>query len=207
MNYYFNTYYVNFAISTEYSLYAYFKPSCKEISSKLANEVVCYGERRLNQEQYWQTEYWKHFYEKNYNLIGCNEMLKKVQTIDSNDIILTGAGLSKAAGIPTQVELEEGLFLHDIEKLYLHCTQNPIYLIKKFRLFYLCLSYANPTKAHYAIKRIWNQTNCVVITENLDLLHEKTGTNVVRAQCASEFLANMKPNRRSEEHTSELQSH
>lgn len=180
MKYYFNTYYINFAISTEYSLYVKFKESCKEIAPQLKGKIVHYGDYECFNIKNFEVEYWREYKENNSEYINYHSMKRLIDKIDGDDVIFTGAGLSREAGIPTQKELESKLYLDNIEKLYIYCIQRPRELINKFRFFYLRLGIGQPTRAHLKIKEIYDKTNCTVITENIDLLHEKTKLKVIR---------------------------
>ncbi len=98
-------------------------------------------------------------------------------------LVYTGAGISKAAGVWLMDELEESLGLGrenwieesscEIEKLILRC--------KEFTR--LCLE-SEPTVAHHALAKGVKEGLFELATENLDLLHEKSGVDPVRIDAA-----------------------
>lgn len=127
--------------------------------------------------------------------ISAQDLVEELRTFDNNDLIYTGAGISKKAGIPVQKELESLLYLDDEERLYKTAICNPSLLISKFRFFVLRMTVAKPTESHYHINRIVTSKKCRLVTENLDFLHEKAGTFATHVFKRYDEVAALKPNR------------
>lgn len=106
------------------------------------------------------------------------ELVKKIKE-SSCFLIYTGAGLSKAAGIPTLFDFE-AFFGLDQENWLDRVQKNPeslLALVQEFR--HRCL-FSAPTKAHQYILHLLQAKEAVLFTENLDVLHEKTGATPYR---------------------------
>jgi len=179
MKYYFSTEYVNMAISTNGSMYVVFKKNCEGYYKELANKEFSFGQCDCFDLMHFSVDYWKEYKTSLVIPMECYKVRGLIKKIGENDIVLTGAGLSRSAGIPTQTELENQLYLNNPRKLYESCMINPNDIIKRLRFFYCRLSVAKPTAAHYKIKSLYERVKFTVATENLDLLHEKTGVNAV----------------------------
>lgn len=103
--------------------------------------------------------------------------------MDENTIIfITGAGISAPSGIPT-FRSEDGLWnQYPIDNV---ATQhalhnNPKYVIEFWDKIRSQMFDATPNQAHLAITRLQERYNVVVITQNIDDLHERAGnTNVI----------------------------
>jgi NAD-dependent SIR2 family protein deacetylase len=92
-------------------------------------------------------------------------------------IFYTGAGISSQI-VPTMPQLMQRLgfsqqdkFIEVIDK----ALKNPDTLIQVMEEFYNACLYGKPTQAHIALKSILFQKNWGLITENLDLLHQRSG--------------------------------
>ena len=95
-------------------------------------------------------------------------------------LFFTGAGLSRDAGIWGSAELWKQLQLDDIARLCWYCVSKPDELIGRFKMFTWQMLLAKPTKAHEALALIVRQYKRIVVTENLDRLHELTGITPYR---------------------------
>ncbi len=96
-------------------------------------------------------------------------------------IILTGAGISAESGLAT---------FRDNNGLWNNCSVEEVASIEGFRRnpervrgFYNELKeiskIAKPNRAHFAIVKLQEKFRVVVITQNIDALHEKAGTEEV----------------------------
>jgi NAD-dependent deacetylase len=117
-------------------------------------------------------------------LILKNQIPIKIKTIrnladiiqSKRVIFYTGAGISSGA-VPTMNELLKSL--GDKNRLIINVRKNPRKYIKIFDDFFKKCEEAEPTKAHLALHSIISKTGALLITENVDLLHQKSGDNPV----------------------------
>lgn len=102
-------------------------------------------------------------------------LLKKVK--NKHVVFYTGAGIS-AKTVPTMdilvhnLQIRKGESMLPILKKAMQNPQAPLNFMDEFNK--KCLN-AQPTQAHYAIKKIVKAKNWGLLTENLDKLHQKTG--------------------------------
>lgn len=83
-------------------------------------------------------------------------------------VAFTGAGISRASGIPTFVEMPG---IRDyLTRDYFRCEPEKFY--GNLRQLYLLIQQAEPNQAHLALARL----EIPVITMNIDGLHRKAGT-------------------------------
>ncbi|EGR2229320.1 Sir2 family NAD-dependent protein deacetylase [Vibrio parahaemolyticus] len=98
-------------------------------------------------------------------------------------VVFTGAGISLAAGIPTFRFGEDALWAnHKVSEVATASAlrKNPEAVISFFNDRKADILQAEPTQAHIAIANLEEKYEVVVITTNLDNLHEKAGsTNVI----------------------------
>ncbi len=100
---------------------------------------------------------------------------------NNNFIFYTGAGLS-ATKVPTLLELEQSLCLDKgITKLIKQIKKDSNQINEAFATFCKKAQNSSPTRAHKSIAKIAQSKPCAIITENLDLLHEKTGIKTIYA--------------------------
>ena len=96
-----------------------------------------------------------------------------------NNIIYSGAGLSYGV-VPTMSDLQEQLGWEDPTKVdpvtaahkMIQQMENSAEVMGRF---YNSMLYGKPTKGHLAVKQLTQIDNVMLITENLDLLHQRTG--------------------------------
>lgn len=98
-------------------------------------------------------------------------------------VVFTGAGISLASGIPTFRFGEDALWAnHKVSEVATASAlkKNPEAVIAFFNDRKSEILHAEPTQAHTAIAKLEAKYEVVVITTNLDNLHEKAGsTNVI----------------------------
>ncbi len=121
--------------------------------------------------------------------------IQELCAFDNNDLLYTGAGLSRKAGIPTQAELENILYLNDEDRLCTIASSCPLKLLSSFRFFVLRMAISAPTETHYLINRIVADKKCRLVTENIDLLHEKSGASPMHIFKNYDEIASLRPNR------------
>lgn len=195
MKYYFSTEYINMAVSTKGDLYVLFKDTCKKISENLEGEIITYGNWTNFELSSRFINYWIKYETNSCIIIENDQMRNIIQSINYEDIILTGAGISRASGIPTQEEIEELLFLNNPVILYEKCRKKPKEIIGRLRAFCYKIITATPSKAHYMIKKIYIKSGAKILTENIDFLHEKTGISVIHIPKEIDVIENHKFNR------------
>ncbi len=102
-----------------------------------------------------------------------------------NVIFYTGAGISAAGKVVTMSDLESSLKLNPHNKMQLikEIFLNPKPVADTFEIF--CKSAINglPTSAHYALYEIAHHRNCCIVTENVDLLQQRTGCLPLHSHC------------------------
>ncbi len=95
-------------------------------------------------------------------------------------IFYTGAGISASAQVPTMKELIENLDLIQLKQKsssFIHNTFfKPLAFIKAFDAFCIKMITTAPTPAHHALHTIAQHIHTAILTENLDLLHQRAGS-------------------------------
>lgn len=125
--------------------------------------------------------------------IGCEELYHLLSDQTQKIVLYTGAGLSRAAGILTQEELIRLLWLEDIPTLCTHLLKNPFLIINRFKLAASSYRKITPTPAHWAIRRMLQQQNRILVSENVDTLHQQTGVVPLSPFRQEKLLAEIHP--------------
>jgi hypothetical protein len=95
---------------------------------------------------------------------------------NKNFIFYTGAGISAAGKVATMHDLEAGLKLGNGKKAFLkEAFLNPKAITMVFSTFCESALYRSPTPAHHALCEIAHYRNISILTENVDLLQQRTG--------------------------------
>jgi len=98
-----------------------------------------------------------------------------------NTVALTGAGISKSAGIPTFRDLDDGLWLDRENLRWAHrqtYDKDPQEWYVKFWQLYGTMRAARPTPAHYALRDMVEASVVhTVVTQNIDGLDLLAGTD------------------------------
>lgn len=92
-------------------------------------------------------------------------------------IFYTGAGISVAAGVAAGPQLAKTTGIRgdgSLESLR-NRMQNAEAILNCFKQFFAAAFTAQPTKAHTALAQLALTNKCQVLTENFDLLHERSG--------------------------------
>lgn len=108
--------------------------------------------------------------------ISSSELAQLIK--DKRVLWRTGAGISATANVPTMNELEESLGIYDNEvspSSLRKILKNPTTSADAFNHFCAQCRQAEPTAAHWALKDIVATTSAFLYSENVDLLHVKTG--------------------------------
>lgn len=114
-------------------------------------------------------------------IAGAAEVLRNSKTL----VVLTGAGISKESGIPTFRDAQEGLWAQfDPTELATPRAfqRNPKRVWDWYHHRRGLLADAQPNPGHYAIVELEHLLpHCVVVTQNIDGLHQKAGSQDVIA--------------------------
>ena len=98
-------------------------------------------------------------------------------------VFLTGAGISKESGIPTSRDAGDGLWENcNVQEVATHSAivRNPDLVYKFINELRNKYKDCTPNEAHKLIAELEKDYEVVVITQNIDTLHEQAGsTNVV----------------------------
>jgi len=99
-----------------------------------------------------------------------------------NIVVLTGAGISAESGLKTFRDsdgLWEGYNIADVATPEAW-EWNPVLVQNFYNLRRKSVLEAKPNEAHYALAKLEEKFNVIIITQNIDDLHERAGsTNVV----------------------------
>lgn len=110
-------------------------------------------------------------------------------------VILTGSGISSESGIPTFRATTDAMWEnYDVKSVCTHTAwqMNPEHVNKFYNMLRVKYKDCQPNEAHKLIKCLEDKYEVVVVTQNVDNLHEKAGsTNVVHLhgelmKCCSE---------------------
>jgi len=108
--------------------------------------------------------------------------MKKIQLQDKTITVLTGAGFSKASGIPT-FRGKDGLWEnHNVEELAtpLAFAKNPELVWKWYKWRIDLIQNAEPNPAHKILAKLEKQGyNITIITQNVDDLHDRVSNKVI----------------------------
>lgn len=100
----------------------------------------------------------------------------------ANIVIFTGAGISKASGIPTFRDIDDGLYndksiqdMATVETL----SKNPKLLFDMVNELRVRYNACEPNESHKALALLESNHEVTIITQNVDGLHEKAGSSNV----------------------------
>lgn len=98
-------------------------------------------------------------------------------------VLYTGAGIS-APIVPTMSQLYDALGFKNkngksLEQLLQAATNPNSPIISIMDAFFRACLYGQPTQAHWILTELASKYNWAIVTENLDLLHQRTGLNVI----------------------------
>ena len=133
---------------------------------------------------------------KTVELITEAEITSAFLNANTNSIIYTGAGLSRAAGIKTSKELYDTLLINgSLDYLVSTYIERPKDVLAQFTMFCLRLYISQPTVAHFKIAQLISKTNCILVSENLDILHQKSGAKPHNPFEETEMLKRLSPDK------------
>lgn len=95
--------------------------------------------------------------------------------------VLTGAGVSADSGLKTFRDhggLWEGHDINEVASIH-GWNANPQKVLDFYNLRRAQLEEAQPNEAHYALKELEDHYEVVVVTQNVDDLHEKAGSSSI----------------------------
>lgn len=125
------------------------------------------------------------------------ELVNDLTNPNKRVAIYSGAGISIAAGVDDinrynmriAGDIGRPSTLKDFQSTAARVKADPKSILKSVREFYESLYFANPSPAHEAIAELAIElpNPLLVFTENLDLLHQKTGINVIAMKPANQM--------------------
>jgi NAD-dependent deacetylase len=113
------------------------------------------------------------------------ELVAAIEAADGLIVVLTGAGISLASGIPTFRGSDPGaIWAHDITELATlrYFTADPVGAWRWYRARFLGVLAAHPNHAHHALAaleawQVGRGGEFLLVTQNIDTLHERAGSN------------------------------
>ena len=102
---------------------------------------------------------------------------------DHKVVFYTSAGVSKSAGVPDMNSWQQamGIDLKQNTDDFLHrAMHDPEANLASLQKFRKAITELLPTSAHEAIQKLAREKKCQVLTENSDLLHERSGIRPLR---------------------------
>ena len=96
-------------------------------------------------------------------------------------VVLTGAGISAESGIKTFRD-DDGLWEgHDVMEVATveGFNKNPVLVMEFYNQRRKQLQKVMPNAAHFALASLENKHNVSIITQNVDNLHERAGSNSI----------------------------
>lgn len=121
-----------------------------------------------------------------FNVKQLAEFLKEKRVL-----FYTGAGISRAAGVPTMDGLYKAMridFSKMIDGFLKDSIENPEKIIKAWKSFAASALESPPTPAHESVKTMAQKLNCQIFTENVDELQEKTGVEPIHLTVRGSWL-------------------
>lgn len=107
-------------------------------------------------------------------------------------IFYTGAGISASAAVATMNDLEASLKINESTRKFItEAFFNADVLAAAFAHFCESAIYGSPTPAHYAVRDIAVYNNVCIITDNVDLIQQRTGVRPLFSH--SDALYNAQP--------------
>lgn len=106
-------------------------------------------------------------------------------------LFYTGAGISRAAGVPVMEGLYKNMqidFSKRVDGFLRNSIKNPEKLTKAWKGFTGTTLESPPTPAHESIKKMAQELNCQIFTENVDGLQEKTGVKPIHLATKGSWL-------------------
>ena len=96
-------------------------------------------------------------------------------------VVFTGAGISAESGLATFRDsggLWNNYYFSEVATPYAWTT-NPSFMLRFYKQRYEEVRACEPNEAHYAIAGLESNFEAIVLTQNIDDLHERAGSNAV----------------------------
>ena len=103
-----------------------------------------------------------------------NNSMKKI-------VVLTGAGMSVESGLSTFRDADGLWENHPVSRVATHeaWEEDPVYVNNFYNMLRKKLVEAKPNKGHQLVAKLEEQYEVVVVTQNVDNLHEMAGSSKV----------------------------
>lgn len=121
------------------------------------------------------------------NTLLLEEFIDKLLPHLNNCIIYTGAGMSSDAGIWDLKQLRENLFLDNIDKFSDATSHKKNEILLTIKEFAHQLYETTPTESYRILSELQSKYNITIVTENRDILHQKSGHKVFTRDILKRF--------------------
>jgi Sir2 family len=120
------------------------------------------------------------FENQNPTQLGKQELIELIK--NKKCIFYTGAGISMQGNVAGMAELMQNLKLENGTQEFLKAAWKcPKELCTAFENFCKSAIHTPPTPAHFALKKLAEEKSAAIITENVDLLQQRTGIEPIFA--------------------------
>jgi NAD-dependent SIR2 family protein deacetylase len=94
-------------------------------------------------------------------------------------VFYTGAGISASGKVATMKTLEKSLKFYPLKSFIKSLFLKPKTITDAFENFCKSAIHNPPTLAHFALHKIAQSKSCCILTENVDLLQQRTGSEPI----------------------------
>lgn len=115
------------------------------------------------------------------------DFIRNLKLNINNCIVYTGAGLSEGAGIWNLQQLRKNLFLNNCERFIWSIQYSKNEILQLVEQFAVQLYETEPTKNYMILSELQKKYNITIMTENRDILHQKSGHKVITRDIIKHF--------------------
>lgn len=121
------------------------------------------------------------------NMLLLDDFVEKLFSELDQSILYSGAGMAVGAGVWDLKELRKNLFLNSVEEFVDATANHKRKLLSVIEEFAILLYETVPTESYNILTGLQNTYNMIVITENRDMLHQKSGHRVITREGLKKF--------------------